>query len=326
MTNRRTALRGLAAGAATLLAGRAFAEDDMTPITILVGAASSMDFTARLIADQLRISLGGRPAVVLSKLGAGQRLALGECKRAAPDGRTLVFATSGPFAIYPHVYTKLDYDPVADFTPIIGISKFDVAISTGSITGATDLKQLIAWAKAQKPGNATFGSAPGNGSLSHFLGLSVGLATHTQLTHVPYKDSGVGLIDLSAGRLPIMITGLQPQIQLHKAGKIRILAVSGDKRSPLVPDVPTLREAGVDLSSSTSTGLFGPAGMSPDLVKRLYGAVLPMLSNPAMQEKLEQQAMTLWPVTGTQLAASIAEERRHFGELAKASHFVRQDA
>jgi tripartite-type tricarboxylate transporter receptor subunit TctC len=93
-----------------------------------------------------------------------------------------------------------------------------------------------------------------------------------------------------------------------------------------VPDVPTLREAGVDLSSSTSTGLFGPAGMAPDLVKRLYSAVLPMLSNPAMQEKLEQQAMTLWPVTGTQLAASIAEERRHFGELAKASHFVRQDA
>ncbi|HET8748470.1 MAG TPA: tripartite tricarboxylate transporter substrate-binding protein, partial [Ramlibacter sp.] len=239
MTTRRTALRGFAAGAATLLAGRGFAQEDKNPISILVGAASSMDFTARVIADQMRESLG-RTAIVVSKLGAGQRVALGECKRAAPDGRTLVFATSGPFAIYPHVYTKLDYDPVADFTPIIGVSKFDVAISTvPSVTGANTLQELIAWAKARKPGDAVFGSAPGNGSLSHFLGISIGLATHTKLVHVAYKDSGVGLIDLSAGRLPIMITGLQPQIQLHKAGKIKILAVSGDKRSPLVPEVPT---------------------------------------------------------------------------------------
>jgi tripartite-type tricarboxylate transporter receptor subunit TctC len=323
MTTRRTALRGLAAGAATLVAGRGFAQDSQ-PITVLVGAASSMDFTARVIAEQLRESLG-RTAVVLSKLGAGQRVALGECKRAAPDGRTLVFATSGPFAIYPHVYTKLDYDPVADFTPIIGVSKFDVAISTGPTTGATDLKQLVQWAKSRK-GDAVYGSAPGNGSLSHFLGISVGLATDTKMTHVAYKDSGVGLIDLSAGRLPIMITGLQPQIELHKAGKIRILAVSGDKRSPLVPDVPTLAEAGVNISSSTSTGLFGPAGMAPELVKRYHDAVAPMLSNPAIQEKLAQQAMTIWHATPTQLAASIAQERAQFERLAKASGFVRQDA
>jgi tripartite-type tricarboxylate transporter receptor subunit TctC len=323
MTTRRTALRGLAAGAATVLAGRAISQDDR-PITILVGAASSMDFTARLIAEQMREALG-RPAVVLSKLGAGQRLALGECKRAAPDGRTLVFATSGPFAIYPHVYTKLDYDPVADFTPIVGVSKFDVAISTGAQTGATNLQQLVEWAKARK-GEAVYGSAPGNGSLSHFLGIQLGLATDTKLTHVAYKDSGVGLIDLSSGRLPIMITGLQPQIQLHKAGKIKILAVSGDKRSPLVPDVPTLAEAGINISSSTSTGVFGPAGMPPDLVKRYHDAIAPMLAQPAIQEKLAAQAMTLWPVTGTQLAASIAQERQLFEKLAKASGFVRQDA
>jgi tripartite-type tricarboxylate transporter receptor subunit TctC len=324
MTTRRTALRGLAAGAATLVAGRGFAQDDKGAITVLVGAASSMDFTARLIAEQLRESLG-RTAVVLSKLGAGQRLALGEAKRSAPDGRTLVFATSGPFAIYPHVYTKLDYDPVADFTPIIGLSKFDVAISTSPTTGASTLKELVAWAKERK-GEAVYGSAPGNGSLSHFLGISIGLATDTKLNHVAYKDSGVGLIDLSAGRLPIMITGLQPQIQLHKAGKIKILAVSGDKRSPLVPDVPTLAEAGVNVSSSTSTGVFGPAGMSPELVKSYHDAIAPMLKNPAIVEKLNAQAMTVWHATPQQLAASIAAERLEFEKLAKASGFQRQDA
>ncbi|HZY16139.1 MAG TPA: tripartite tricarboxylate transporter substrate-binding protein [Ramlibacter sp.] len=325
MTTRRTALRGLAAGTATLMAGRGFAQDDKSPITVLVGAASVMDYTARLVAEQMRETLG-RPAVVVSKLGAGQRLALGECKRAAPDGRTLVFVTSGPFAIYPHVYAKLDYDPVADFTPIIGVSKFDVAIATGPGTGATTLRQLVDWAKARKPGDAVYGSAPGNGSLSHFLGISVALATHTKLTHVPYKDSGVGLIDLSAGRLPIMITGLQPQIQLHKAGKIKILAVSGDKRSPLVPEVPTLAEAGIDISSSTSTGIFGPAGLSADLVKRYHDAIAPMLANAAIQDKLVGQASTVWHATPTELAASIAEERKRFEQLAHASGFVKQEA
>jgi tripartite-type tricarboxylate transporter receptor subunit TctC len=324
MSTRRSTLRGLAAGALALAGGRAFAQDAQ-PITILVGAASSMDFTARLIADQMREALG-RPAVVVSKLGAGQRVALGECKRAAPDGRTLVFATSGPFAIYPHIYNKLDYDPVADFTPIAGVSAFDVAVATGPVVGATSLMQMVDWARARKPGDATFGSAPGNGSLSHFVGLSIGLATNVQMTHVPYKDSGVGIIDLAAGRLPIMITGLSPLVEMHKAGKIRILAVSGDVRSPLVPEVPTLREAGVNVSSTTSTGVFGPRGMPADMVRRYHDAIVPMLANAAIREKLAGQGMTPWPATGQQLAASLADERKRFEVLVRSSGYVKEDA
>lgn len=324
MSTRRTALRGLAAGAATLLAGRTLAQDQGA-ITILVGAASSMDAVARIIADQLREALG-RPAIVLSKLGAGQRVALGECKRAAPDGRTLVFATSGPFSVYPHIYNKLDYDPVADFTPIAGISYFDVAIATGPATGAADLKQLVEWQRGRKSGDAVFGSAPGNGSLSHFVGISTALATNVKMTHVPYKDSGVGIVDLAAGRLPMMITGLQPLIEMHKAGKIKIMAVSGDVRSPLVPDVPTLREAGVNVTSSTFTGVFGPAKMPPDIVKRLQDVIAPMFSNAAIREKLAQQAMTPWPASQQQLATLLADERKRFEQLVKATGYVREDA
>jgi tripartite-type tricarboxylate transporter receptor subunit TctC len=325
MPTRRSTLRGLAAGALTLAAGQSWPQDDKQPITILVGAASSMDFAARLVADQMRDVLG-RPAIVMSKLGAGQRVALGECKRAAPDGRTLVFATSGPFAIYPHIYNKLDYDPVTDFTPIAGVSAFDVAVATGPMVGAGNLMQMVDWARSRKPGDAVFGSAPGNGSLSHFVGLSIGLATNVSMTHVPYKDSGVGIIDLVAGRLPIMITGLSPLVEMHKAGRIRILAVSGDTRSPLVPEVPTLREAGVNVSSTTSTGIFGPRGMPPELVKRYYDAIMPMLANPAIKEKLAGQGMTPWPTTGQQLAASLAEERKRFEVLVKASGYVKEDA
>ena len=325
MTTRRTSLHALAAGALSVAAGGATAQDDKSVITVLVGAASSMDFTARLIAEQLREVLG-RPAVVVSKLGAGQRLALGEVRKSAPDGRTLVFATSGPFAIYPHIYNKLDYDPVTDFTPICGVSAFDVAIATGPMTGATDLKQLVEWQRARKEGDAVFGSAPGNGSLSHFVGISVGLATGVRMTHVPYKDSGVGIIDLAGGRLPMMITGLSPLIELHKAGRIKLLAVSGDTRSPLVPDVPTLREAGVNVSSTTSTGLFGPPKMPPELVRKLAAVITPMLSNPVIRDKLAGQGMTPWPATGQQLAAALADERKRFEVLVKASGYVREDA
>jgi tripartite-type tricarboxylate transporter receptor subunit TctC len=321
MRTRREALQGLAAGAAALVAGRAFAQEGIT--TVLVGAASSMDFVARLIAEQLRQTLG-RPAVTVSKLGAGQRLALGEVKRAAPDGRTLVFATSGPFSVYPYIYNKLDYDPVADFTPIAGISYFDVAIAAGPMTGARTLMELVEWQRKQK--EPVFGSAPGNGSLSHFVGISTSLATGVPMTHVAYKDSGVGIIDLASGRLPMLITGLQPMIEMHKAGRIRLLAVSGDVRSPLVPEVPTLREAGVNVSSSTYTGVFGPPKMAPELVKKLYDSIMPMLSNPAILDKLAQQAMTPWPATPQQVAQLLADERKRFEALVKASGMPREDA
>lgn len=323
MTTRRTALQGLAAGALSLAGGQAMAQDN-TPVTVLVGAASLMDYTARLIADQLRVSLN-RPAVVVSKLGAGQRLALGEAKRAAPDGRTLVFATSGPFTIYPQVYKKLDYDPVADFTPIIGIGSFDVALATGPMTGAGTLKELVEWQRKRPRGSAVFGSAPGNGSLSHFLGLNVSMATDVPMTHAAYKDSGVGIVDLAAGRLPMLITGLSPLVEMHKAGKIRILAVSGEKRSPLVPEVPTLKEAGVNVSSSTTTGLFGPAGMSAQQVKRIHDAVAPMLKDPAIRAKLTAQGMTPWDADARAVAASHDAERKHFERLAKATGFQAQD-
>jgi tripartite-type tricarboxylate transporter receptor subunit TctC len=324
MTSRRSTLQGLAAGALSLATGASWSQDDKSPITILVGAASSMDFTARLVAEQLREALG-RPVVVVSKLGAGGRVALGELKRSAPDGRTLMFSTSSAFAIYPNIYNKLDYDPVADFTPIAGVTWFDVGVATGPLTGAADMKQLVAWQKARGAG-AVYGDAPGAGSSSHFVGIAMALATGVPMTAVHYKDSGVGIIDLASGRLPILITGTSPLVEMHKNGKIKLLAVSGEQRSPLVPDVPTLREAGVNVSIQNSAGLYGPAKMPREMVERIHAAVMPMLANPAVREKLAGQGMAPSPMTGVQLAASLAEERKRFEGLVKASGYVREDA
>lgn len=319
MMRRRQVLQSLAAGAAAVATPFARAQDT-SPITILVGAASSMDFTARLIAEHLKEPLG-RPVVVVSKLGAGGRLALGELKRAAPDGRTLMFSTSSLFAIYPHIYTRLDYDPVADFTPIAGVSSFDLGMATGPMTNTPDVKSTMAWAKAQGD-NAVYGSAPGAGSSSHFLGISLAQATGLPLKPVQYKDSGVGIIDLASGRLPMMITGTSPIAAQHKAGRIRMIAVSGATRSPLAPDVPTFKEQGFDVVIENSAALYGPAKLPREIVERVRTALMPMLSNPSALEKLAGQGMTPQPMDATQLAAWLANERKRYEMLAKASGYV----
>lgn len=317
---RRRSLQTLAAVAAACAVPVLQAQDDKSPITVLVGAASSMDFTARLIADHLRDTLG-RPVVVVSKLGAGGRVALGDLKRAAPDGRTLMFSTSSLFAIYPNIYIKLDYDPVADFVPISGVCAFDLGIATGPMTGATDMAQLMTWARAQ--GNkAVYGSAPGAGSSSHFTGIALRLATGIPLEPVQYKDSGVGIIDLSAGRLPMLITGTSPLAVQHKGGKLRLVAVSGYERCPLVPEVPTLKESGFNVGIVNSAGLYGPARLPKDMADRLHTAMTAMLARPDVQEKLAGQGMTPLPMTGVQLAAFLADERKRYADLAKASGYV----
>jgi tripartite-type tricarboxylate transporter receptor subunit TctC len=322
MTTRRNVLQTMAAGAASIGVGHAVAQDDKSTITLLVGAASTMDVTTRALAEHLRDALG-RPVIALSKLGAGGRVALAELRRAAPDGRTLMVSTSSVFAIYPNIYTRLDYDPVADFTPVAGISWFDVALAAGLSTGVTDLKGLIAWARP-KGADAIYGAAPGNGSSSHFAGIAMALATGIPLTAVPYKDSGVGITDMIGGRLPMLITGTGALTEMHKAGKLRMVATTGGQRTPLVSDVPTFEEAGLDVKVVNSVGLYGPARLPRDLSARLAGEVESWLAKPEVRAKLMSIGMTPQPLTAAQLAASLEVDRKHFEVLVRKSGFVRE--
>ncbi|WP_332824044.1 Bug family tripartite tricarboxylate transporter substrate binding protein [Ramlibacter sp.] len=320
MPTRRSALARLAGTAAALCPLPLLAQDDKTAIRLLVGASAGTDFTARLVAEKLRDALG-RPVVVLQKLGAGQRVALNELQKSAPDGRTLMLVTSAPFSIYPHIYTKLDYDPLKDFTPVAGVSAFDVGIATGPATGAQNMKELVAWLKAN-PRQAIYGSAPGTGSLSHFVGISLGLALNQPMTHVAYKDSPVGLLDVSSGRLPIMMTGLSGMIELHKAGRIRVIASSGNARSPLLPDVPTMQEAGINVNTTSTVGIFGPAGMAPEVVRPLTTAIMAIASTPEFREKLAPFNVFPKPTTPQELMATLQAENRQYAGLVKASGYT----
>ncbi|MGV3494562.1 MAG: Bug family tripartite tricarboxylate transporter substrate binding protein [Ramlibacter sp.] len=320
MTTRRKLLLqagGLAAAVAHLPLA---AQDDKSAIRLLVGASAGTEFTARLIAEKLREALG-RPVVVIQKLGAGQRVALNELQKAPPDGRTLMLVTSAPFSIYPHIYTKLDYDPLKDFTPIAGVSAFDVGIATGPATGAANMAELVKWLKAN-PKNAIYGSAPGTGSLSHFAGIQMSQAIGVPMTHAAYKDSPVGLLDVSSGRLPIMMTGLSGMIELHKAGKIRVVASSGSARSPLLPDVPTMTEAGVNVNTTSTVGIFGPGGMPPELVKPLTAAILAIAGTPEYREKLAPFNVFPKPTSPQELMATLQAEHKQFAGLVKASGYT----
>jgi tripartite-type tricarboxylate transporter receptor subunit TctC len=320
LTTRRQLLHSAAGMAAALCHPSLRAEDDRSPIRLLVGASAGTDFTARLIASGLQETLG-RPVVVIQKLGAGQRLALNELQKAPPDGRTLMLVTSAPFSIYPHIYARLDYEPLKDFTPIAGVSSFDVGICTGLATGATSMGELVKWIRAN-PQKAIYGSAPGTGSLSHFVGISLALALNQPLTHVPYKDSPVGLLDVATGRLPIMMTGLSGMIELHKAGRLRVVATSGSTRSPLLPDVPTLTQAGVNVNTTSTVGIFGPAHMPPEIVRPLTAAILAIARTPEYRDRLAPFNVFPKPASPQELSAILQGEYRQYATLVKASGYV----
>ncbi|MGE0331810.1 MAG: Bug family tripartite tricarboxylate transporter substrate binding protein [Ramlibacter sp.] len=318
---RRTTLKAIAAGSCGALPLLAHAQDDSSPITIVVGAPTAMDSTARLVADSMRESLK-RPAIVVQKFGAGQRLALAEVKRAAPDGRTLVFTTSTVFTLYPHLYTRLDYDGEADFTPIAGIAKFEMAVAVPA-SGPKDYAQLIESLRRQGDG-ASFATAPGIGSLPHFIGSAMGIHHGLKMTHVPYNTSVTGLSDLIAGRLPMLITGYPALIELYRAGRIKVLAVTGDARDPRAPEIPTFNEVGFKIRGTTTMGVFGPAKMPPELVNKLYGAVQPMFKSAAIREKLEMQSLSFSPMSPAEMTAAMRIERKVLGDVVKASGYVPQ--
>ena len=316
---------GAAALAAAGVGRPVRAQEDRAPISILMGFGVGMDYTARLVAEQMRESLG-RPVVPMARLGAGGRVMLAELRRAQPDGRTLGFSTSSPFAIYPHIYSKLDYDPVADFTPIAGVAWFDVGIAAAPQTGITDMNSLVAWGRSRPNGDVLYGCSPGTGSSPHFLGIAIGLSSGLKMTLVPYKETQQGVTDLVTGRIPLLITGSSAMTEMHRAGTLKIIATSGDRRAPLTPAVPTLKESGMDLSFVARAGLFGPARMAPELVERLQASFLPALSRPDIRERLAGQGMVAQPMTGAQMAEFLAAERDRFAGLAKASGYVPEPA
>lgn len=285
MKRRQFAAQAAAVIATTAIAPTmAFAQQDRA-VRVLVGfpPGGSVDVVARLLADKMRVSLG-QNVIIDNKPGAAGRLALAELKRSAPDGNTLIFSPSGAMVIHPWLYSNLGYDPAKDFTPIALGSTFDFAVTAGPGAPAGDLKTVLAWMKAN-PGKANYATS-GAGTVPHFAGQLLGQAAGVPMTHVAYRGGAPAAQDLIGGQVPLMVDTASETIEHHRAGKVRILAVTGEQRSRALPDVPTLKEAGINVTADAFFGLYGPPGMSPELVARIDKAVADALRMPDVQDKI----------------------------------------
>jgi tripartite-type tricarboxylate transporter receptor subunit TctC len=283
MKRRQFAAQAAAVIAAAATAPMAFAQERTTRILVGFPPGGSADVVARLLADKMRVSLGHN-VIIDNKPGAAGRLALAELKRSPPDGSVLIFSPSGAMVIHPWLYSNLGYDPAKDFTPIALGSTFDFAITAGPGAPPGDLKTVLAWMKA-KPGKANYATS-GAGTVPHFAGQLLAQAAGVPMTHVAYRGGAPAAQDLIGGQVPLMVDTASETIEHHRAGKVRILAVTGEQRSRALPDVPTLKEAGINVTADAFFGLYGPPGMSPELVARIDKAVADALRMPDVQDRI----------------------------------------
>ena len=309
-----------AAFAATSLAAPALLRAQERTTRILVGfpPGGSADIIARLLAEKLRASLN-QNVIVDNKPGAGGRVALQEVKRATPDGLTLVLAPSGALVIQPWLYANLGYDPVKDFTPIALVSTFDFAVTAGPGAPAGDLKAVLAWMKAN-PDKANYATS-GAGTVPHFAGQMLGQASGVTLTHVAYRGGAPAAQDLIGGQVPLMVDTASETIEHHKSGKVRILAVTGEQRSKALPEVPTLKEQGINMTADAFFGLYGPAGMAPEQVARIDRAVAQALAAPEVQDKIYSFGLVPAHASPSELAATQATHLKRWEMPIKASGF-----
>ena len=257
---------------------------DKTPLKILVGfpPGGSADVIARIVADALRDDFS--PIVVDNKPGAGGRIALNMVKAAKPDGQTVIILPSGPMVLFPHVYKKLDYDAVKDFTPVSQIARFQFGVVAGPAAGVKNVSEMIAKAKA-KPGESSYGT-PGAGTLPHFMGVLMEQSAGIGLNHVPFQGGAPANNALLGGHIDYKFDVVSETAELHHSGKARIIAVTGSKRDTQVPEVPTLKESGINMDATAWFAMYGPAGLKGDALTRLEKSMMKIVREPAMKDKL----------------------------------------
>lgn len=285
-------------GAATLaFHGAALAQAYPTrPIKLIVGYAPGgfTDVAARLIANALQGRLG-QPVVVENRAGATGTIGADAVAKAAPDGYTLLLAHSNSNAVAPALFAKLPYDVNKDFTPIVRIATTPLLLVVNPQLPAKDVKGFIALAKQK--GDLKFASS-GNGSSQHIAAEQFRRATGIEMIHVPYKGSSQALNDLLSGNVDLNFDSPPPTLQFIRAGKLRALAITSSARSPLLPDVPTMAEAGVPgFEFAQWFGIVGPANLPAPIVQRLNTEINAILKNAEVRKKLADLGAA--PVGGT---------------------------
>jgi len=312
-----------AMAALALVAAPSLAQDRIDkPVRIIVGfpPGGTADVMARAVADKMKDTLG-QPVIVENRPGAIGRIAADAVKAAAPDGSTIMVMPIGPMAVVPHTYKTLSYDPLKDFAPIGMGSTFQFAVAAGPQSGAKTWGEYVVWAKAN-PGKSSYATS-GAGSLPHFFGLLVARESGIELLHVPYKGSAAYMNELLGGNVPLAVDAIADLTEQHRAGKIRILASSGAKRSTAVPDVPTFAELGIKgVEAEGWFGFFAPAKTPKAIIDQLNRSLNQALTSPEIAQRLA--GLGLDPATSTpeEFARILAADYAKWGPVVKASGFT----
>jgi len=286
------------------------------PVRIMVGAGAGggTDIIARMLADKYQAAMG-QPFVVENKPGASNTIAADLTAKAPPDGHTLLVATNTGQAIAPHLM-KLGFDSNKDLIPVALIVVVPNVLVVGPNVAANNVRDLIVLMKA-KPDGFSYGSS-GVGSTQHLAGEAFNLAAGTKAVHVPYKGSSQVLADLVGGQIQLDFDTTSSAMAFIKGGKVKALAVMSPKRTPELPDVPTLAEAGLPgVEMTTWYGLFVTAGTPKDVVNKIFAETVKALQMPDVQKRLVGLGGEPGNITQDQFAAMVKSDYDRFGKLIK---------
>jgi tripartite-type tricarboxylate transporter receptor subunit TctC len=276
------------------------------------------DLLTRTLAQKLTESLG-QSVVADNRPGAGGNVGAEIAAKSAPDGYTILLAPVSPMAINVTLYgKKLPFNPERDFAPITLVAKVPLVIVVNLGVPAKTLQEFVALAKS-RPGKMTYGSS-GNGSSNHLTGAMLMSAAKLDMVHVPYKGGGPGMVALMGSEIDMMVAQIPSSRQLHMAGKVRALAISGAKRSASLPDVPTMIESGLPGFEATSWYcVVAPAGTPKVIIDRLNADIVKALNTPEMRQRLADDGAEVEPSTPAELARFVHAEIAKWAKAVKDS-------
>ncbi len=294
------------------------------PVKMMVAlpAGGGVDMIARLVGQKLADSLG-QPFIVDNKAGASGRIGLPLVAKAAPDGYTLMASPASFLTTNKSIFKTLPYDPEADFTPITKLANQSMVLVVKDAARFPTAGAVLAAARAN-PEGVTYASS-GDGSPQHLAALMFETRMKVRMTHVPYKGGALAITDLLGGNVDVLFAPLPEALPHVRSGKLTALAIMGDARSGLIPQVPTMRESGIDnMTMVTWIGLLAPAGLPKPLLAQLNRDVHAVLAREDVKTQLREAGMDVAPTTPEQFQRTIAEELALHAQLVKASGLVPQ--
>ncbi len=279
-------------------------------------AGGPTDVIARAVSAPLSDILG-KQIVIDNRAGAAGLIGTDMVAKATPDGYTLLFGFSGPMSIVPHIVKSVPYDPVKDFAHVSLVASAPYVLLANPALPVTNAKELIALAKSQ-PGKLNFASG-GNGTGIHMAGELLNHVAGIRIVHVPYKGAGPGMGAVIAGEVNVMFNGLSSALPHIKSNRLRALAVGGDKRTLLLPELPTVAESGLKFSVDGWYNLSAPNGTPRPIIAKLYKELLRALANPEAKARLTALAVDPIGATGDQFVIMLKGELAKWEQVVKAA-------